>query len=169
MFVCFFVDERWNQIDLSKNTPISREHEVFVSYLIIFHLSDQRVCDCVWDLVLSILVQNVEHVYLDLFETAGYGILEKNHSKIERASLIIKLLKFSEHFQVSFPIWIFSHLDLSNHHVSTQTFQVNTLKKVFCPIPRCSMLLEYLPTKLRHFWGKCRCAYCSTTLRIWDS
>ena len=30
------------------------------------------------------------------------------------------------------------------------------------------MVLEYLPTKLGDVWGKCRCAYSSTMVRIWD-
>ena len=31
------------------------------------------------------------------------------------------------------------------------------------------MVLESgTPTKLCHFWGKCRCAYCSTRIRIWE-
>ena len=29
-------------------------------------------------------------------------------------------------------------------------------------LPRCSMVLEYLPTKLDHFWGKCKDSYSST-------
>jgi hypothetical protein len=35
-------------------------------------------------------------------------------------------------------------------------------------IPICSMVLVYLPTKLGHFWGKCRCAYSSTMVRIFN-
>ena len=31
------------------------------------------------------------------------------------------------------------------------------------------MVLEYVSTKLGHFWGKCRCAYSSTMVRIWDT
>ena len=34
-------------------------------------------------------------------------------------------------------------------------------------LPICSMVLEYLPTKLGNFWGKCWCSYSSTMVRIW--
>ena len=35
-------------------------------------------------------------------------------------------------------------------------------------MPRYSMVLEYLPTKLGHFWGFYVGKYSSTMVRIWD-
>ena len=170
MFVCFFVDERWNQIDLSKKYANLKGTWGFCElfdYISSLWSEGLRLC------VRSSAINTGSKCWACSFGPVwNCGIRDtwkkslKNRKSIINHQIVEVFRAFSG---VLSHLFFFPHLDLSNHHVSTQTFQVNTLKKVFCPIPRCSMLLEYLPTKLRHFWGKCTCAYCSTTVRIWDS
>ena len=46
---------------------------------------------------------------------------------------------------------------------------VRQQSEISLTISMCSMVLEYLPTKLGNSWGYlCRCAYSSTMVRIWD-